>query len=202
MKVRDSDGHAFTIACSVDSRWSKCGPLSVGESYEARRGKHGITVWVPNSNGKEATRLYRLAGEDATTPAQAPAAETQPNGESSSAQPRPEPPPQPVAVAPGQKASDATPLAAPPPPSRPAQKAVAGNVMCDFSSMPSGAEITLDGKICRQHAVRNSAEPRHAFGGLVLARLCAVDAGPHRGSGIRFVGERDIAEAIAAGNRQ
>ena len=146
MKVRDSDGHAFTIACSVDSRWSKCGPLSVGESYEARRGKHGITVWVPNSNGKEGTRLYRLAGEDPTTPAAAPAAETQANGESTSAQPRPEPPPQPVAVAPGQKASDATPLAAPPPPSRPAQKAVAGNVMCSFSSIPSGAEITLDGK--------------------------------------------------------
>ncbi|HEX2775185.1 MAG TPA: PEGA domain-containing protein, partial [Candidatus Acidoferrales bacterium] len=50
------------------------------------------------------------------------------------------------AVAPGQKASDAAPIAAPPPPSRSAQKDLPGNIMCNFSSIPSGAEITLDGK--------------------------------------------------------
>jgi hypothetical protein len=144
MQVQDGDGHSFTISCSVDSRWSKCGPLSVGETYEARKGKNGLTVWMQASNGKETTRLFRLAGEG-TGPDSGAAASSQPSA-ASGAPPRPVPAPQPVAVAPGQKASDAAPIAAPPPPSRSAQKDLPGNIMCNFSSIPSGAEITLDGK--------------------------------------------------------
>jgi hypothetical protein len=144
MQVQDSDGHSFTISCSVDSRWSRCGPLSVGETYEARKGKHGLTVWMQASNGKETTRLYRLAGED-TGPESGAAANSTPSA-ASAALPRPAPAPQPVAVAPGQKASDAAPVPAPPPPSRSMQKDLSGNIMCNFSSIPPGAEITLDGK--------------------------------------------------------
>ncbi len=144
MQVQDSDGHSFTISCSVDSRWSKCGPLSVGETYEARKGKHGLTVWMQASNGKETTRLFRLAGED-TGPESGAAANSTPSA-ASAALPRPAPAPQPVAVAPGQRASDAAPVAAPPPPSRSSQKDLPGNIMCNFSSIPPGAEITLDGK--------------------------------------------------------
>lgn len=156
MRVQDSDGNSFIITCSVDSRWSKCAPLAVGESYEARKGKHGLTVWIQNPNGKVSTRLFRLAG-DVPTP-QSSAASRQSNSVPETLSPAPaaqtpvaadseaRPAPQPVAVAPGQKASDSAPLAAPAPPLRSAQKVPAGTVLCNFISTPPGAEITLDGK--------------------------------------------------------
>jgi hypothetical protein len=157
MRVQDSDGKSFIITCSVDSRWSKCAPLAVGESYEARKGKHGLTVWIQNPNGKISTRLFRLAG-DAPTPQSSAAANTKSNGAPETLSPAPamqttptadsesEPTPQPVAVSPGQKASASAPLAAPAPPLREAQKVPPGSVMCNFVSTPPGAEITLDGK--------------------------------------------------------
>lgn len=161
MRVKDSDGNTFTITCTIDSRWSKCAPLGVGESYEAKRGKHGLTVWVQNPNGKESTRLFKL-GEDA--PALPGAAAT--------AQPVGLPAPSggllnshPLGVAPGQKAASAPPAApavsapaqvpasappaaaaAPAPQAEPSQEVVPGEVKCNFTSTPSGAEITLDGK--------------------------------------------------------
>jgi hypothetical protein len=162
MKVQDADGHSFTITCSVDSRWSKCAPLAVGESYEARKGKHGLTltVWVPNSNGKESTRQFRMAG-DSPAPEVGAGANVPPSG-APDAQARPVPAPQPVAVAPGQKASASPPAAAPAPPpvvvpaprvvtaaapeSQSVQKVLPGSVLCNFTSIPPGAEITLDGK--------------------------------------------------------
>jgi hypothetical protein len=169
MHVKDSDGHTFTITCTIDSRWSKCAPLGVGESYEAKRGKHGLTVWVQNPNGKESTRLYKF-GEDAP-PLPGAAASAQPVG-----LPAPSgglPNSHPLGVAPGQKAASAPPAApavsapaqatvpsasqvpasAPPaaaagpaPQAEPAQEVVPGEVKCNFTSTPSGAEITLDGK--------------------------------------------------------
>ncbi len=106
MRVQDSDGKSFTITCSVDSRWSKCAPLQVGESYEAKRGKHGLTVWIQNPNGKESTRQYRLA-DDAPPEQSGPAANSQPvalpsqSGSLTIAHP--------LGVAPGQKAPAAAP---------------------------------------------------------------------------------------------
>jgi|HubBroStandDraft_6_1064221.scaffolds.fasta_scaffold11775_4 hypothetical protein len=174
MRVKDSDGNTFTITCTIDSRWSRCAPLGVGETYEAKRGKHGLTVWIQNPNGKESTRLYKF-GEDA------PALP----GASAAAQPVGLPPPSgdlpnshPLGIAPGQKAplepsaappasasstqapatsvppaQSAAPAPAPPTPAtaparqaESAQEAVAGEVKCNFTSTPSGAEITLDGK--------------------------------------------------------
>src|SRR5579862_4605078 len=160
MRVQDSDGKSFVITCTVDSRWSKCAPLQVGETYEARRGKHGITVWIQNPNGKESTRQYRLAGDGSTESADA-AANSQPvalaaqSGSATNSRP--------LNVAPGQKASLAptrtvpTPAPAPtesssapnsaPTPAAPAvQESVAGQVRCSFTSTPPGADITLDGK--------------------------------------------------------
>jgi hypothetical protein len=168
MRVRDSEGNTFTITCTIDSRWSKCAALGVGETYEAKRGKHGLSVWIQNPNGKESTRLYKL-GEDAPALPGA-AAATQPVG-----LPAPSgglPNSHPLGVAPGQKAplaptaapassapsvptqsaapppvlASPTPAAAPVPQAEPAQEAVPGEVKCNFTSTPSGAEITLDGK--------------------------------------------------------
>ena len=110
MRVQDSDGNSFTITCSVDSRWSKCAPLQVGESYEAKRGKHGLTVWIQNPNGKESTRQYRLA-DDAPAEQSGPAANSQPvalpsqSGSLTIARP--------LGVAPGQKAPAGAPTPAP-----------------------------------------------------------------------------------------
>ena len=102
MRVQDSDGKSFVITCTVDSRWSKCAPLQVGETYEARRGKNGITVWIQNPNGKDSTRQYRLAGDGSSVTADA-AANSQPvvlptqSGDPSNSRP--------LNVAPGQKAA-------------------------------------------------------------------------------------------------
>jgi len=162
MRVQDSDGKSFTITCSVDSRWSKCAPLQVGESYEAKRGKHGLTVWIQNPNGKESTRQYRLA-DDAPAEQSGPAANSQPvalpsqSGSLTIARP--------LGVAPGQKApagapapapaatestsaptAQVAPTAAPAAPAHPGQESVPGQVRCNFTSTPSGAEISLDGK--------------------------------------------------------
>jgi hypothetical protein len=166
MRVQDSDGNSFTITCSVDSRWSKCAPLQVGESYEAKRGKHGLTVWIQNPNGKESTRQYRLA-DDAPAEQSGPAANSQPvalpsqSGSLTIAHP--------LGVAPGQKAPATAPAPAPaateststptaptpapmaptaPPaaPAHPGQESVPGQVRCNFTSTPSGAEISIDGK--------------------------------------------------------
>ena len=160
MRVQDSDGKSFTITCSVDSRWSKCAPLQVGESYEAKRGKHGLTVWIQNPNGKESTRQYRLA-DDAPPEQSGPAANSQPvalpspSGSLTIAHP--------LGAAPGQKAPAAAPApatestsaptappmaptAAPAAPAHPGQESVPGQVRCNFTSMPSGAEISIDGK--------------------------------------------------------
>jgi hypothetical protein len=166
MRVQDSDGKSFVITCTVDSRWSKCAPLQVGETYEARRGKNGITVWIQNPNGKDSTRQYRLAGDGSSVTADA-AANSQPvvlptqSGDPSNSRP--------LNVAPGQKAAVAPTRAASSPALSPTesssapvasnssatsaapaagavQESVASQVRCNFTTTPPGADITLDGK--------------------------------------------------------
>ena len=39
MVVQSEDGRKFTIACTIESRWSNCIPLPVGESFRARIGE-------------------------------------------------------------------------------------------------------------------------------------------------------------------
>jgi hypothetical protein len=176
MRVQDSDGKSFVITCTVDSRWSKCAPLQVGETYEARRGKNGITVWIQNPNGKDSTRQYRLAGDGSSVTADA-AANSQPvvlptqSGDPSNSRPLNVAPGQKAALAPTRTASPstataATPVAPTPAPSAtesssapnsaptsaaapaaPAvQESAASQVRCSFTTTPPGADITLDGK--------------------------------------------------------
>jgi hypothetical protein len=176
MHVQDSDGKSFVITCTVDSRWSKCAPLQVGETYEARRGKNGITVWIQNPNGKDSTRQYRLAGDGSSVTADA-AANSQPvvlptqSGDPSNSRPLNVAPGQKAPLAPTRTASPSTataaapaaPIPAPAPtesssvpnsaptsaaaPAAPAvQESAASQVRCSFTTTPPGADITLDGK--------------------------------------------------------
>jgi hypothetical protein len=147
MRVRDSDGESFSIACTVDSRWSKCASLPVGETFEARKDKHGITVLYRNAKGKEKKELFQvLAAAAAPTPetavkappvvapstssAPAPAARS-----GAAAEPQPVAPPPVLATQGASAASASTTL-----------PAATEKVRCNFTSSPPGAEITLDGK--------------------------------------------------------
>jgi hypothetical protein len=114
MLVQDSDGKSFTIACSVDLRWSKCALLAVGEKFNARKEKAGIMVFYPDAKGKERKQLYQVV---ASVPAPQSGAAAEPGSPSESRSP-----------------ADAV------------QEVVPEKVKCNFSSTPSGADITIDSK--------------------------------------------------------
>jgi len=122
MLVRDNQGKSYRISCTNDSRWSKCAPLPVGRSFDARQDKHGITVFYRNEKGKEKKETYQLV---AALPANAPAAAA----------------PAPVRE---DAAGNAPPAEAEPPVT--VQHAVTGETRCSFRSTPSGADIVIDGK--------------------------------------------------------
>ncbi len=130
MVVQDAEGKSFTITCTVDSRFSKCAALPVGETFDARKDKHGLTVLYRNDKGKEAKSVYQITenGSGPALPAAATAA------------------PQPKAVAPTATRPNPVPANAPVAASGAAQAGVGEKVKCNFSSTPPGAEITLDGK--------------------------------------------------------
>jgi hypothetical protein len=131
--VQEGDGPPFRIACSIDSRFSKCTPLSKGESFDARRVKRGITVYYVDDKGKTRSQLYTLVDTDgkAGPPASAAAVTTQAV---------------PDAVAPRQ--SSPVPAAAPPAVAvqQVSPEKVLEKAKCNFSSTPPGADIILDGK--------------------------------------------------------
>jgi hypothetical protein len=124
MVVRDGEGKSFRIACTTDSRWSKCSPLPVGETFDARNEKHGLTVLYRDAKGRERKQLYQ-------TIAALPAPKS---GAPASAPPD-------AAVPPRQ-----SPAPIPAPPAGSAPDVLAAKVRCNFASTPPGAEITLDGK--------------------------------------------------------
>ncbi|MGB8580140.1 MAG: PEGA domain-containing protein [Candidatus Sulfotelmatobacter sp.] len=147
MRVRDAEGESFSIVCTVDSRWSRCASLPVGETFEARKDKHGITVLLRNAKGKEKKELFQVVAAAAeprpdtavkaqpvvppsTSPAPAPAAQS-----AAAAEPQPVAPPPVLATQSASGASASTTL-----------PAATEKVRCNFTSSPPGAEITLDGK--------------------------------------------------------
>jgi hypothetical protein len=113
MLVQDGEGKSFRIACTTDSRWSKCSPLPVGETFEARTEKRGLAVLYRNAKGKETRQVYQMMA----------AGQEKQQGESVPA-----------------------PVPAPSPPASSAQEAATEKIRCSFTSAPSGAEITIDGK--------------------------------------------------------
>ena len=130
--VQEGNEPPFRISCTIESKFSRCTPLPKGESFDARKVKHGLAVYYVDDKGKERKQLYTLVnmGGKAAPPAAAEAVATQPV---------------PAAVAPRQSSPAPTPT-----PSIGSAPTVAPekveNVKCNFSSTPPGAEITLDGK--------------------------------------------------------
>jgi hypothetical protein len=130
--VQQDNQPPFHISCTIESKYSRCTPLPKGESFDARREKHGITLYYTDDKGKERKQLYTLvdAGGKAAPPATAAAVATQPV---------------PAAAAPRQSAPAPAPAS-----SAGSVQAVspvtAVRIKCNFSSTPAGAEITLDGK--------------------------------------------------------
>jgi hypothetical protein len=132
--VREDNESPFRISCTIDSRYSRCIPLPKGESFDARREKHGITVYYEDNKGKKRKQLYALVDLTGKPAAPAAAAATAPRQRSPAQAPTP---------APGQNPAAAAAIV---PPTGSAAEVVAEKVKCNFSSTPAGAEINLDGK--------------------------------------------------------
>jgi len=130
--VQEGNEPPFRIRCTITSRYSRCAPLPKGESFDAKREKHGITVFYVDDKGKERKQLYTLVASDALAASPTPAV-------ASPQAPAPHPP-APVAISPS-AAPVAPSASAPPQP----QKISSAKVRCNFTSTPSGADITLDG---------------------------------------------------------
>jgi hypothetical protein len=130
--VKEDNGQTYHISCTVESKYSRCVPLAEGESYDAKRTKHGLEVYYEDDNGKTRRQLYSLVdtnGKSAPVAAAAVSVKPVPPG-AGTQQGLPVPAPAPAAVAP-QQAS----------PEKVSEKA-----KCSFTSTPAGAEITVDGK--------------------------------------------------------
>jgi len=121
--VQEGDGPPFRVACTAESKWSRCVPLEGGVSFQARREKHGITIYYIDGQGKARSQLYTLvAGETMAAPV--------PRAASAASQPSAAPTEN-TGQSPGTAAAAARPRE---------------TVKCSFSSTPSGAEVTLDGR--------------------------------------------------------
>lgn len=129
------EGHQppFEVACSVDTKWSRCAPLLKGESFEARKEKHGLIVYYVDDVGKLRKQFYAYVGAGPINRSEAAAA---------------------VAHLPANAATPAAPSVAISAAAISAQAPAAANgfsvsqesVKCSFTSSPSGSEVRLDGE--------------------------------------------------------
>jgi len=127
--VQEGDGPPFHIACTVESRWSRCVPLPKDQTYDAKREKRGLVVFYVDDAGKTRSQLYTLfpgeviedAGLPAAKPEQAP-------------EPKPEQAPAPAAAEDPGVVGEVT--------LGPKRE----TVKCNFTSTPPGAEVTVDGR--------------------------------------------------------
>ena len=143
--VQEGNDPPFRITCTIESQFSRCAPLPKGETFEARRAKHGITIYYVDDKGRAQKQSYKFvdknakgakAGPSSTTVAVA----TQPVAAEYAGQPR-------AAAAAASPAQNAP---APVPPPAPTQagiteKASREKVRCNFTSSPPDADITIDG---------------------------------------------------------
>jgi hypothetical protein len=117
MVVEDATGKTFSIACTVDTMFSKCASLPVGTTASAQWAKHGLVVWYPNQKGREVKQLYKVAAAPEKT-----SATSDSQADSSTVE----------------TAKDAGVGAAP-------TFDTTREAVINFSSTPPGAEIMLDG---------------------------------------------------------
>lgn len=135
MLVQDADGRSFWIACTVDSRWSKCSTLPAGQTFDARKQKRGITIVYWNKRGKEIKQVYQLlsVADPVAASASSVAGNVTDNSEGET---------QAQAGAPRNSTSPGPGWV----PTGASEKARSERIRSNFSSTPSGAEISLDGR--------------------------------------------------------
>jgi hypothetical protein len=157
--VQEDDGTMFRVACTVDAKYSRCVPLPTGESFDARREKHGITLYYVDDKGKARSQLYSFVGgqrglvASAAAPSTASASAAPAANASAAGAP---------STASSSAASAANASAVNAPAHAPSAAAAAvddtgpdagftssrvpSTVECSFSSTPAGAEVTIDGR--------------------------------------------------------
>jgi len=118
--VQEGDETPFRIRCRTDARWSRCTPLERGASFDAKREKHGLTVYYVDDKGAVRKQLYTYVEE----------------GDHS------------AQISAGGRAAS-SPAALPTASAPPAENAANGaqvEVKCSFTSTPPGAEVAVDGR--------------------------------------------------------
>jgi hypothetical protein len=155
--VQEGDNPPFRIACTIESRYSRCHPLPLGETFDARREKRGVTVYYIDDKGKARSELYTLVDGGGKAgphpPAAAVASTPNPASTGDAAQ---------APVAPRQSSTAGNVVRsaradAPLPPQNSMSNATPPGpgwvsvvnpekVKCNFSSTPAGAEVTVDGQ--------------------------------------------------------
>lgn len=58
--VQEGNDPPFRISCTINSKYSRCVPLPKGQSFEARREKHGVLLFYTDDKGKIRSQLYSL----------------------------------------------------------------------------------------------------------------------------------------------
>jgi len=135
--VQEGNQPPFRVSCSVDTRFSRCIPLPKGETFDARPAKKGIIVYYSDDKGKVRSQLYTLVAGN--IPAETAATPPSTAAQATAGKPAP------AAAAPAATPASAAPAAAPAP-ATDQQAPASAAVKCAFSSTPSGAEISIDGK--------------------------------------------------------
>jgi len=140
--VQEGNEPPFRVTCTMGSRNSRCVPLPKGATLDARRQKHGITVYYVDDKGKARGQFYKLVETSgkAGPPATAVAVATQPVPALAKNAGQAPVAPVPRSAAPVQNST----VSVPAPPPAYAQAVPTEKVKCNFSSTPSGAEITID----------------------------------------------------------
>lgn len=148
--VQDGDGDTppFRITCTIESRFSRCSPLPIGESFDARKEKHGIAIFYEDDKGKVRKQLYSLVASGTNPPAATSVVAAQPARTAPQTMPTAKVSPAPAASAPAPAAPPAPAVSAPTAsvPDAHATHEATEKVQCSFTSSPSGADILFDGK--------------------------------------------------------
>ena len=122
--VQAGDRPPFWVSCTVETKWSRCTPLTKGESFNAKQEKRGISIYFLDDNGRVRQQLYTYAADEKGKAAEARAAAQVASTQAQPAQ---------VQASPTRAAES---------------RVTAGGeaVKCSFASTPAGAEISVDGK--------------------------------------------------------
>jgi len=119
--LQEGDNPPFRVSCRVDTMWSRCTALPKGSTFDAKRVKRGITVYLVDERGRLRQQLYSYGEEKR-------------KGDSTKVRP--------MTVA---AAADAEPAQFQPPSRAAAATVAEKGVKCSFTSTPRGAEINVDG---------------------------------------------------------